>query len=106
MVLDQKQPLAVIVDRLKRRLGVDQLGIAAGDLARVFDPYFTTKNDAAGLGLATAYSILRRHGGGIAVESEPGSSAGLGLLESEGGIEQVTQLRIKIVHGIRWCIIH
>ncbi len=44
-------------------------GIAPADLARVFDPYFTTKPGGTGLGLATALSIVRKHGGHIAVES-------------------------------------
>jgi two-component system cell cycle sensor histidine kinase/response regulator CckA len=47
-------------------------GIAEEDLPRVFDPYFTTKQGAAGLGLATSYSIVKRHNGHISVESLPG----------------------------------
>ncbi len=39
---------------------------------RVFDPYFTTKSTGSGLGLTTAYSIVRRHGGHIAFDSRPG----------------------------------
>ena len=46
------------------------VGIAPADLARIFEPYFTTKEGGSGLGLATAYSILRRHDGHISVESE------------------------------------
>lgn len=47
-------------------------GIPEKDLAHVFDPYFTTKNEGSGLGLASCHSIIRRHGGTIAVESELG----------------------------------
>lgn len=36
---------------------------------RIFDPYFTTKEFGSGLGLASAYSIMSRHGGSISVES-------------------------------------
>jgi PAS domain S-box-containing protein len=50
-------------------------GIAAGDLGSIFDPYFTTKSDGAGLGLTSAYSIVERHGGHIAVTSAPGRGA-------------------------------
>ncbi len=49
-------------------------GIAPDDLARVFEPFFTTKevNKGTGLGLATAYGIVRQHRGWITVESEQG----------------------------------
>ena len=47
-------------------------GIAPEALARIFDPYFTTKQSGSGLGLTTAYAIAARHGGTITVESEPG----------------------------------
>ncbi len=40
---------------------------------RVFEPFFSTKGEAgSGLGLSMAYSITRRHGGELGVESEPG----------------------------------
>jgi two-component system, cell cycle sensor histidine kinase and response regulator CckA len=47
-------------------------GISPEDQSKIFDPYFTTKAGGSGLGLATSYSILRRHGGFIEVESELG----------------------------------
>ncbi|MGO9613668.1 MAG: ATP-binding protein [Dissulfurispiraceae bacterium] len=46
------------------------VGIAEQYLPRIFDPYFTTKQKGSGLGLATAYSIIRNHGGVIDVASE------------------------------------
>jgi PAS domain S-box-containing protein len=46
------------------------VGISKTDLPRIFDPYFTTKQSAAGLGLATSYSIIKKHEGWITVESE------------------------------------
>ena len=46
-------------------------GISADVLRQIFDPYFTTKPGGAGLGLATAYAIVLKHGGHIAVESAP-----------------------------------
>jgi len=48
------------------------IGIAKGNLQKIFDPYFTTKQKGSGLGLATAYSIIRNHDGYISVESEIG----------------------------------
>jgi PAS domain S-box-containing protein len=47
-------------------------GIRTEHLARIFDPYFTTKKSGSGLGLATVYSIIRKHQGHIDVESEMG----------------------------------
>jgi len=45
------------------------VGIRNEHLAKIFDPYFTTKQQGSGLGLATSYSIIQKHGGHIAVES-------------------------------------
>ncbi|HVU33032.1 MAG TPA: ATP-binding protein [Opitutaceae bacterium] len=47
-------------------------GIAPENLARIFEPYFSTKPKNNGLGLATVHSIIKKHGGHIAVHSELG----------------------------------
>jgi two-component system, cell cycle sensor histidine kinase and response regulator CckA len=47
-------------------------GMPAEYLPKIFDPYFTTKQKGSGLGLATSYSIIKKHGGHIAVESKLG----------------------------------
>ena len=54
-------------------------GIAPEHLARIFEPYFTTKPTGSGVGLATAYSIIRKHGGHLGVVSEPGKGAAFTL---------------------------
>ena len=51
----------------------DGEGIPQEHLTRIFDPYFTTKKDGSGLGLATSQSIVRSHGGFVTVESERSS---------------------------------
>lgn len=48
-------------------------GMAPDVLRRALDPFFSTKGTGRGLGLAALAGILRKHGGGIAVESAPGS---------------------------------
>ncbi len=46
-------------------------GIRAEDLAKIFQPYFTTKDVGIGLGLAITERIIKEHGGEIRVESQP-----------------------------------
>ncbi|NLC52693.1 MAG: PAS domain S-box protein, partial [Firmicutes bacterium] len=46
------------------------VGIKPELLGKIFDPFFTTKPSGNGLGLATAFSIIRQHDGEIEVESE------------------------------------
>ncbi|MCC6487353.1 MAG: GAF domain-containing protein [Candidatus Hydrogenedentes bacterium] len=50
-------------------------GIAADSLDRIFTPFYTTKDDGTGLGLAVVHGIVTEHGGSIYVESSPGEGA-------------------------------
>jgi len=47
-------------------------GIPKKQLSQIFDPFFTTKQKGSGLGLSTAYSIVKKHDGHIAVTSKLG----------------------------------
>jgi CheY-like chemotaxis protein len=59
------------------RIGIKDHGIGMPHdiLTKIFDPFFTTKARGHGLGLATCYSIIKRHDGCIEVESEPGKGS-------------------------------
>ncbi|MCX6084836.1 MAG: PAS domain S-box protein [Caldiserica bacterium] len=48
-------------------------GIAASDLRKIFDPFFSTKRRGSGLGLATSYAIIHKHGGYLGVTSRQGA---------------------------------
>jgi signal transduction histidine kinase len=48
------------------------VGIPPEQLARIFEPYFTTKAHGTGLGLALVRQTIHDHGGAISVTSEPG----------------------------------
>lgn len=48
------------------------LGIPEHHLTRIFDPFFSTKDQGRGLGLATTYSIMKRHGGQLTADSTMG----------------------------------
>jgi CheY-like chemotaxis protein len=48
------------------------IGIPRHHLDKIFDPFFTTKQKGSGLGLSTAYSIIKNHNGLITVDSELG----------------------------------
>jgi|GEM_PF-6530028 len=48
------------------------VGIASDDLQKIFDPFYTSKDEGTGLGLAISYTIIKKHEGYITVESEPG----------------------------------
>ncbi len=75
ILLAQDNPMLIVPGRYVRITFADQgHGVKAEDLPRIFDPFYTTKQDGSGLGLATAFSVIKNHGGHITVE--PGSGAG------------------------------
>ncbi len=47
-------------------------GIAEGDLPQIFEPFFSTKAEGSGIGLALVYRVVQDHDGQIEVRSQPG----------------------------------
>jgi PAS domain S-box-containing protein len=77
------------------------IGIPQEHLPKIFDPYFTTKQKGSGLGLSTAYSIIKNHRGYIDVESElgKGSKFYIYIPASDKGILKEYDLRDGIALG-------
>ena len=48
------------------------LGIGESDLPHIFEPFFSTKAEGSGIGLALVYRVLQDHGGQVEVRSQPG----------------------------------
>jgi len=76
-------------------------GIPREHLSKIFEPYFTTKQRGHGLGLATCYSIVKKHGGYISVESKEGigTSFHLYLPASEKEVKEQNKNEQRPVSG-------
>ncbi|MBI5492694.1 MAG: PAS domain S-box protein [Deltaproteobacteria bacterium] len=55
------------------------IGMTKKVLSKVFDPFFTTRKKASGLGLAISYSIIKKHRGHIAAESKAGEGSSFSI---------------------------
>lgn len=61
-------------------------GMPPNVVARLFEPFFTTRSEGTGLGLAIARGVARAHGGGIDVRSAPGEGTEFLLTVTAGGM--------------------
>jgi PAS domain S-box-containing protein len=78
------------VDVVEMRIQDNGPGIPAAVLARVFDPFFTTRAQGSGLGLSICQTIVREHGGAISIESVVGQ-----------GTAAIIDLPVEKRHGDR-----
>ena len=69
------------------------IGISKKDMLHIFDPYFSTKEQGSGLGLATSYSIINKHDGFFEVESEPGKGSVFSFCLPVSGKETVKEAK-------------
>ena len=86
LILNALDAMAVVIDRprmltILSRNGADSVfvevrdsgtGLASGEAARVFDPFFSTKPGGLGIGLSVTRSIVEQHGGKISPRANDG----------------------------------
>jgi two-component system, cell cycle sensor histidine kinase and response regulator CckA len=78
------------------------VGIPEEHLTRIFDPFFTTKQKGSGLGLSSAYSIVKNHGGWITVTSQPGVGSTFYVYlpaTDKPVLEELPKLEAPVLHG-------
>jgi two-component system, NtrC family, sensor histidine kinase PilS len=67
--------MAIVGGRLVLRVHDTGEGIGPADLGHIFEPFFSTKSDGTGLGLALVHRIVQDHGGEIDVQSRLGTGS-------------------------------
>ncbi|MDR4495144.1 MAG: PAS domain S-box protein [Nitrospirales bacterium] len=77
------------------------IGIPKEHLAKIFDPYFSTKPQGHGLGLASTYAIMKKHAGHIIVESQVGvgTTFALFFIASPNSLKAGTKPQLGICRG-------
>jgi CheY-like chemotaxis protein len=75
------------------------IGIPKENTPRIFDPYFSTKQRGSGLGLATAYSIVKNHGGFICVTSELGRGTTIQVNFPAARVSERREVRAPVAPG-------
>jgi signal transduction histidine kinase/ActR/RegA family two-component response regulator len=85
------------------KISVEDTGTGIPDdlLPKIFDPYFTTKQQGSGLGLASCFSIISKHDGKIRVESVlgKGTTFHISLPAAEQREETEPATRLEVVRG-------
>lgn len=87
------------------RVQVSDTGVGIPDayVARIFDPYFTTKKSGSGLGLTTALSVVKRHGGQIDVQrNESGGTTFIVYIPAQASAEKPARVAHKLPARLRY----
>ncbi len=79
----------------------DGIGIPKEQLDKIFEPYFSTKPEGQGLGLATTYAIMQKHSGHITVESQlnVGTTFSLHFPACASGAQPLKLEALPLHHG-------
>ncbi len=75
------------------------IGIPANLIEKIFDPYFSTKQEGSGLGLAISHSIINKHNGHVAVKSVPGFGTTFILYIPASAYQQEKEKRDELIEG-------
>lgn len=75
-------------------------GIDSKYQSQIFDPYFTTKQAGSGLGLATSYSILNKHGGFIALNTKLGKGTTFTLYLPASKSKEFEKIEEQSIDGV------
>ena len=72
-IIEEKNTLSLTKGKYVKVCIKDQgAGIPSANIPKIFNPYFTTKKEGNGLGLAFCHSIIKQHGGAILAQSQKG----------------------------------
>jgi len=71
-IVTVKSELDAARQKVRVEISDNGCGIAASDIKKIFEPFYSTKNKGTGLGLAVSYGIVKNHQGDIQVFSIPG----------------------------------
>ena len=102
IVIGEKDSLPLEKGLYLRVSVTDQgIGVSMRDMPNIFDPFFTTKQKGSGLGLATAFSVVKNHKGHIEVESviEEGTTFSVYLPALGRTSEETGRERKRLIKG-------
>lgn len=102
IIVEDKDRLPIQGNRcVKISIRDEGIGISSEHISKIFDPYFSTKKTGSGLGLATAYAIIKNHDGYITAESEfqKGTQFNIYLPASPSQVTMIKSPDMELVFG-------
>lgn len=102
IVVEKESPVPVSPgDYVRIEMEDTGMGIPEENIEKIFDPFFSTKSFGTGLGLTTAYSIIKRHYGHIELKSSLGYGTRFSIYipATKKMVEKEEVVEVKIMHG-------